>query len=353
MVDFLLEKILGEKLSSLEEIVGSEQHKSQLTSKSHNYFFDTSPVTQLSNEVECSYTHFPSIIDIVCEVRTKSNVIERLMALPDYQIADAARAQELMYTSSNKFIKTDTKRSVCERIWDKLTGVRYLGEYKCNDAIRIPIAEIHCPHTNECHTTYIWSSEAEKSTHFTAQVVGASVGGGATIKVTTTESLTSKGQCKLISKLCFVSVDCWQTRAGEIIQVPKIVAIPKGLVSATLPRRVPNHFCTPELEKVQRVMRSFKSNPAYIAHCLPFSLTKSDTAVEKATIRTGLIVDVKSKLSFRALDFPISLDLRVKSTVNNEFSYEISLEGGHDYLGFYRGFDSSAYMWAWKQNGMR
>ena len=317
-----------------------------------NYFTNPDAGEILSNEVSCSFENIPSMIDIINRASSRDQVIEELMNIPDDQVSDSAREHDLIFTTRNEFVSTGAKRNVCQKLYDKLTGAVFLREYESKDYIEIPIAEIHSPHTANSRTTYNWTTEVNTTTNFKVEFVGCSVGGGASIKIKTKESITSEGKCLYVSKLCLMKVECWKTKRGKIVYVPRLVAISNGLQAKPLPLSAPYHFCSQKIEKVRKVVRSFSSNPAYYAHCLPFSLPKAAPATEEASIREGLIIDIKSNMSFEAMEKAASFDIRVKSTVTNEFGYEINLEGGHDYLGFYRGFTSSAYMWAWRQNGM-
>ncbi len=321
-------------------------------STAFNYLTNTEKSEPLSNEVSCSFVNIPSIIDIIKSSKDQGDAIESMMNLPDVQLSDAARANGLIFTTRNVFVNTGAKRRVCGKLYDWLRDVTYLGDYECQDYIRVPIAEMHCPHTQGSYTTYKWTSEVGATTSFTVELMGCSAGGGASLKVETKETLTSKGRCLYVSKRCWMKVECWRAKDGKIIYVPRLISITKGLDANVLPLDSHEHFCTLQIDKVRKVLKSFSNNPAYYAHCLPFSLPKEVPATEAASIRAGLIVDIKSKFSLQAMEVPISLNVRVQSTVVNEFGYEINLEGGHDYLGFYKGFSSSAYMWAWAQNGM-
>lgn len=128
------EDVLESKLK--QHMLEYQGRENRTSNPFFNIVSDQAPNLPCDAEARCVITHLPSIVDVIQGSGSQTEAVEILMAMPDSQIADAARFNELLSTTRNEFIKTSMKRAVCERLYDMLRRYNYMGQIESRDRSR-------------------------------------------------------------------------------------------------------------------------------------------------------------------------------------------------------------------------
>jgi hypothetical protein len=297
---------------------------------------------------DISFKNDPSFLEI-SQKYPESTALEILLSKPKIELASALKHSELIQSDGSK-ISPSIFPHLIENFIRKMKGLTFVREVAIHDYISIPIAELHCPPVPGCKSTYTFTTKKFKESKFTVSLFNVEIGGGPEIQISTTKSVDSTGKCLLIAKNCKIAIDVWTDKNGKPFRYLKILSMDSGLVTKELPIKMENHFCSNRFSLISKTLRKFNAKDDYYSNILPYSLTSGSSVKESVNIRRGLIID--ASVALKEIKDCLDLKIGFKSKVETEFDYEFQLAGGYDYLGFYRGFKSSSYMWTWQQNGM-
>lgn len=231
-----------------------------------------------------------------------------------------------------------------------LTGLRLHETHGLDQEVKIPVAELHCPHVENCTATYTEKRSRGRDFSLKLEVAGNGVGTSLTQSIGFSESVTTKGECLSLYKRARVAVQEWRgARDQEALYFLKIVSLIKGLSSEPVDASA-YHLCGDGFQEMDDHIGELRRKGVY----QDADLNKMEISSPQTTqgyvmeVKRGVMINSVISLPLGLYDLPaIKLQLSVKSEVIREMGLSGSVQGGYNYLGFYVAPDRSNVNWAW------
>lgn len=301
------------------------------------------------------------IIDEVSEIKRTQSIptlvneydsdylLKRFINSGDDRVFDVADYQGFLFDKT-EYIEGGGKVGVIARLIQMFKGYKYIESRETDDFVYLPVAEIHCPKVENCKSEYVFSKGSSEGAKFKIGIFNLGLGGESSTEISLKSTFQVEGGCSVLLKPCRFRVDIWMDQFGKRHPEISIIEFGNGVKVESLENNPKFHYCTHRYETVKKVLDKFSANRAYFKHYYPASIVHGASHSEQMNIRKGAIVEIKAKVP---LFDGLTPSLEFKSVLQKEFEYKFTLGGGYDYLGFYRNFSSSSYLWTWRYNGRK